>query len=58
MSIDNRKLKEGKLSVNFESKFQTMLGKAYCLLTGHKEVKIKTDTFDKNYCICCWKELS
>jgi hypothetical protein len=24
-----------------------MLGKAYCLLKGHKEVKIKTDTFDK-----------
>jgi hypothetical protein len=57
MSIDNRSLKEGTLSAIYESKLHTMLGKAYCLLKGHKKVNIKTESVDKNYCICCWKEL-
>jgi hypothetical protein len=57
MSINNRKLKQGTLPVIYESKFQTALGKLYCLFKGHKKVIIKTDTVDRNFCICCWKEI-
>ena len=58
MSINNRNLKEGTLPVLYESKFQTFLGKAYCLLAGHRKVNIVTETVNKNFCICCWKELN
>lgn len=57
MSINNRKLIEGTQPVVYESKFQTLLGKAYCLFKGHKKVNIKTEKVDLNYCICCWKEI-
>lgn len=53
MSIPNRKVAKGTYTVKYESKFQTKLGKLYCLFRGHKEVKI----MDHKYCLCCWKEL-
>lgn len=53
MSISNRKIQEGTHTVKHESKFQTFLGKVYCLFKGHKEVTL----VDKKYCICCWKKM-
>lgn len=53
MSIQNRKLTEGTAIAIYESKYQTLLGKTYCLFKGHKKIKL----IDKNYCICCWREL-
>lgn len=57
MSISNRKLTEGTMPVIYESKFQTKLGRLYCFFAGHKKVKIETDKVNKDYCICCWKEI-
>jgi hypothetical protein len=60
MSIRNRYLTEKgpfNLTVLYESKFQTRIGKVYCAFAGHKPIRLITDTVNSDYCICCWKKL-
>lgn len=53
MSVGNRKITQGTTEVKYESKWQTLVGRIYCMFRGHKPVYIGHD----RYCICCWKKL-
>jgi hypothetical protein len=60
MSIRNRFLNVGNYTIIKENRFQNFLAKLHCLIFGHLACRFDVDDTEiknKQYCLCCWKEL-